>query len=198
MRTPMARLLARVPERVWSRPRTMGDGRPPRRGGPLRRLPRGRLQRGPPRGRRHRRLLCGRDRGGRCPCVYRARGRRCPHGATSVPMPRSRFRSSRPTTPGNAGRHAARRSELGRLMRMGSARDPCRLRHSLERRPNGIPYVCVPGTQPKVSITFYYGSESDPGPYPIPADDRRGWFPLDRRPARTGARCRQPDPLRGL
>jgi hypothetical protein len=34
--------------------------------------------------------------------------------------------------------------------------------------PIGIPYVAVPGTQPRVPITFQYASESDPGPYPIP------------------------------
>jgi hypothetical protein len=33
----------------------------------------------------------------------------------------------------------------------------------------GIPYVVVPGAQPKVPIPFtLYGDESDPGPYPIP------------------------------
>ena len=36
--------------------------------------------------------------------------------------------------------------------------------------PIGIPYTTVPGTQPKVEITFYYAGESDPGPYPIPPD----------------------------
>ena len=36
--------------------------------------------------------------------------------------------------------------------------------------PNGIPYVVVPGNQPRVPVTFYYEDESDPGPYPIPAD----------------------------
>ena len=36
--------------------------------------------------------------------------------------------------------------------------------------PIGIPYVDVPGTQPKVTVTFDYDDESDPGPYPIPAD----------------------------
>ena len=36
--------------------------------------------------------------------------------------------------------------------------------------PIGIPYVVVAGTQAKVLITFTaYGSESDPGPYPVPA-----------------------------
>jgi hypothetical protein len=37
-------------------------------------------------------------------------------------------------------------------------------------RPNGIPYVVVRGDQPKVPITFSYGGESDPGPYPVPDD----------------------------
>ena len=37
--------------------------------------------------------------------------------------------------------------------------------------PNGIPYVVVSGTQPKVPITFTaYGNESDAGPYPVPPD----------------------------
>jgi hypothetical protein len=30
--------------------------------------------------------------------------------------------------------------------------------------------VVVPGTQPKVSVSFRYADESDPGPYPIPPD----------------------------
>lgn len=35
----------------------------------------------------------------------------------------------------------------------------------------GIPYAIVPETQPLVPIEFTeYGNESDPGPYPIPAD----------------------------
>jgi hypothetical protein len=35
----------------------------------------------------------------------------------------------------------------------------------------GIPYTLVPGAQPRVSIDFTaYADESDPGPYPIPAD----------------------------
>jgi len=37
-------------------------------------------------------------------------------------------------------------------------------------RPIGIPFVTVPGTQPKVPITFEVADESDPGPYPIPPD----------------------------
>jgi len=39
-----------------------------------------------------------------------------------------------------------------------------------EGAPIGIPYNIVPGTQPKVSITFDYFDESDPGPYPISPD----------------------------
>src|SRR5215469_68329 len=34
----------------------------------------------------------------------------------------------------------------------------------------GIPYVVVPSTQPTVPVSFDYGSESDPGPYPIPSN----------------------------
>src|SRR5882724_8513464 len=34
--------------------------------------------------------------------------------------------------------------------------------------PIGIPYVTVPGTQTTYPATFYYASESDPGPYAIP------------------------------
>ena len=36
--------------------------------------------------------------------------------------------------------------------------------------PIGIPYVLVPGSQPKVPVAFDYAAESDPGPYPIPPD----------------------------
>ncbi|HJV22587.1 MAG TPA: hypothetical protein VJ570_07815 [Holophagaceae bacterium] len=40
-----------------------------------------------------------------------------------------------------------------------------------EGAPIGIPYVVVAGTQPKVPITLgAYADESDPGPYPVPAD----------------------------
>jgi hypothetical protein len=34
--------------------------------------------------------------------------------------------------------------------------------------PIGIPFVTVPGTQPRVPVSFQYADESDPGPYPIP------------------------------
>jgi hypothetical protein len=33
-----------------------------------------------------------------------------------------------------------------------------------------FPYTTVGGDQPKVPVSFYYGSESDRGPYPIPPD----------------------------
>ena len=37
--------------------------------------------------------------------------------------------------------------------------------------PIGIPYVVVGNGQPKVAISFTdYGDESDPGPYPVPAN----------------------------
>ena len=36
--------------------------------------------------------------------------------------------------------------------------------------PSGIPYVVVDGKQQKVPVHFEYRDESDPGPYPIPAD----------------------------
>ena len=39
-----------------------------------------------------------------------------------------------------------------------------------EGNPIGIPYITVPGTQPKVPVAFEYTDESDPGPYPIPPD----------------------------
>jgi hypothetical protein len=35
--------------------------------------------------------------------------------------------------------------------------------------PNGIPYVVVSGAEGKVPVSFTYASESDPGPYPVPA-----------------------------
>ena len=34
----------------------------------------------------------------------------------------------------------------------------------------GIPFVVVPPTQPLVSLQFLYADQSDPGPYPIPAN----------------------------
>ena len=37
-----------------------------------------------------------------------------------------------------------------------------------EGAPIGIPFVTVPGSQPKVNVTFHYDDESDHGGYPIP------------------------------
>jgi hypothetical protein len=36
--------------------------------------------------------------------------------------------------------------------------------------PIGIPYTTVEGDQERVPVTFGYEDESDPGPYPVPAD----------------------------
>ncbi len=36
--------------------------------------------------------------------------------------------------------------------------------------PIGVPYTVVDAAQEKVSVTFEYDDESDPGPYPLPAD----------------------------
>ena len=52
-----------------------------------------------------------------------------------------------------------------------------------EGAPIGIPYVVVPGTQKKVPMAFKYADESDPGPYPIPAD-----APIEGGPRGTGDR----------
>lgn len=49
--------------------------------------------------------------------------------------------------------------------------------------PIGIPYVVVPGDQPRVPVSFLYDDESDPGPYPIPPDP-----PIEGGPASTGDR----------
>lgn len=49
--------------------------------------------------------------------------------------------------------------------------------------PIGIPFITVPGSQPKVPITFYYSGDSDPGPYPIPAN-----APIEGGNASTGDR----------
>ena len=50
--------------------------------------------------------------------------------------------------------------------------------------PNGaIPYVLVKGNQKKVPITFEYGDESDPGPYPIPLN-----APIEGGPESDGDR----------
>jgi hypothetical protein len=49
--------------------------------------------------------------------------------------------------------------------------------------PIGIPFVTVPGTQPKVAVSFLYASESDPGPYPIPPS-----VPIEGGSSSTGDR----------
>jgi len=49
--------------------------------------------------------------------------------------------------------------------------------------PNGIPYIVVSGSQPRVPVTFDYADESDPGPYPIPAD-----APVEGGPSGSGDR----------
>lgn len=36
--------------------------------------------------------------------------------------------------------------------------------------PIGIPYIVVDGSEPRAPVTFGYNDESDPGPYPLPAD----------------------------
>ena len=54
---------------------------------------------------------------------------------------------------------------------------------SWDGAPIGIPYVLVPATQPKVPVAFGYPDQSDPGPYPIPAD-----APIEGGPASQGDR----------
>lgn len=49
--------------------------------------------------------------------------------------------------------------------------------------PIGIPYAYVPGNQPRVPVSFYYADESDPGPYPFPAD-----APIEGGPNSSGDR----------
>lgn len=50
-------------------------------------------------------------------------------------------------------------------------------------QPIGFPYVTVRGAQPRVPVTFDYADESDPGPYPIPAD-----APIEGGASSTGDR----------
>lgn len=52
-----------------------------------------------------------------------------------------------------------------------------------EGGPIGIPFITVPGTQTKVTVTFDYADESDPGPYPVPTD-----APIEGGPASDGDR----------
>ncbi len=46
-----------------------------------------------------------------------------------------------------------------------------------------MPFATVPGTQPRVPVTFDHGDESDPGPYPIPPDP-----PIEGGASSTGDR----------
>lgn len=49
--------------------------------------------------------------------------------------------------------------------------------------PFGIPYIVVAGNTPRVPLTFTYNDESDPGPYPIPAN-----APIEGGPNSNGDR----------
>jgi hypothetical protein len=49
--------------------------------------------------------------------------------------------------------------------------------------PNGLSYVVVHGTQARVPVSFYYGDESDPGPYPVPP-----YAPIEGGSSSTGDR----------
>ena len=49
--------------------------------------------------------------------------------------------------------------------------------------PIGIPYTTVPGTQPRVPVSFTYDDESDAGPYPVPPN-----APIEGGPSSTGDR----------
>lgn len=49
--------------------------------------------------------------------------------------------------------------------------------------PIGIPYVTVSGAQNRVSVSFQYDDESDPGPYPIPTN-----VPVEGGPEADGDR----------
>ncbi|VVB97449.1 Uncharacterised protein [uncultured archaeon] len=49
--------------------------------------------------------------------------------------------------------------------------------------PNGIPYLVVSGSQPKVKVSFDYAEESDNVPYPIPPD-----APIEGGPQSSGDR----------
>ena len=67
-----------------------------------------------------------------------------------------------PLDPNSAGYIAAMSPSTGLHPDFGTVWEGARI---------GIPYVVVPGTQPKVPIHFTdYGDESDPGPYPVPPD----------------------------
>jgi hypothetical protein len=52
-----------------------------------------------------------------------------------------------------------------------------------EGQPIGIPYITVPAQQAGVPVSFEYSDESDPGPYPIPANT-----PIEGGPQSQGDR----------
>ena len=65
--------------------------------------------------------------------------------------------------------------------------------------PIGIPFVTVPGTQPKYPATFTYQDESDTGPYAVPLNAPiEGGSASDWRSPRDRDRYRQLHPLRAL
>ncbi len=96
-----------------------------------------------------------------------------------------------PITPANSYWHADVRS-LPAAVRstayVASAGSTAHLKADFGSRlwaggPIGIPFTTVPGTQTKVKVSFDYASESDKGPYPIPAD-----APIEGGAASTGDR----------
>ena len=60
-----------------------------------------------------------------------------------------------------------------------------------DRKAIGIPFVVVGDGQDRVEVSFTYGTESDPGPYPIPSD-----APIEDGSDDAATRCR-PGPLTG-
>ena len=59
----------------------------------------------------------------------------------------------------------------------------------LRGRDYGIPFMVVPGTQPKVPITFDQPTRATPGPIRSPPMRRSRAAPTARRPARAGRRA---------
>jgi hypothetical protein len=49
--------------------------------------------------------------------------------------------------------------------------------------PLGMPFITVPGGQPRVPVDFTYDTESDPGPYPLPTN-----APIEGGPEHEGDR----------
>jgi hypothetical protein len=114
----------------------------------------------------------------------RPAGSACSCSGSPWPQPRSRragrFRGapSCPLTPSTSFWHADISSvpvapQFGGLglehRDVGGPQGRLRVR-DVERGPIRIPYTTVPATQPSVPVSFEYADESDPGPYPVPAD----------------------------